>query len=343
MPLDGRAAHRAAGRRHRAASTATGVMYTLNGLGPNGSITGGKPSRGAPPAAAPRGARARALHVPLPRRRRHGRRAAAAAAAGRRARTARDDRDRRSRRPQALFYRPGDLSRSSAMPLGATIPAADAAAGDDRRPPEAQRIDALTRSNLFLASFQQGQDAQRVPRAATACRAESRGSCRGTARTGTRGYSEHARVGRSSAVQSADCEPRPVRHDLLVRAGVAAAGGRPQIRRWPSRASSSWCWVTRCLTGSASGRACTSPHIASAACSAVSGVARRAHLVDERELEPLDLLLGRALAQRRERHAAQVLVPGALDHGEAVAEGDRVGHRGASVADDPDAVAPRIV
>ena len=56
-----------------------------------------------------------------------------------------------------------------------------------------------------------------------------------------------------------------------------------------------------------------------------------AHLVDQRDLEPLDLLLRRALAQRGERDAAQVLVPGALDHGEAVAEDDRIGHAGASV------------
>src|SRR3954452_12386450 len=41
------------------------------------------------------------------------------------------------------------------------------------------------------------------------------------------------------------------------------------------RASSSCRRVTRCLTGSESGRSCTRPHIASAACSAVSGVARR--------------------------------------------------------------------
>jgi hypothetical protein len=39
-------------------------------------------------------------------------------------------------------------------------------------------------------------------------------------------------------------------------------------------------------------------HIASATCSAVSGVARAAHLVHERQFEPLDLLLGGALAER---------------------------------------------
>jgi hypothetical protein len=58
---------------------------------------------------------------------------------------------------QALFYRPGDLEPQLDIPLGATIPKATP------RPEtlpgtEARRIDALTRGNLFLASFQQGQD-----------------------------------------------------------------------------------------------------------------------------------------------------------------------------------------
>src|SRR3712207_7462378 len=39
-----------------------------------------------------------------------------------------------------------------------------------------------------------------------------------------------------------------------------------------------------------------------------------AHLVDQRELEPLDLLLGRPVAQGWERDTPQMLVPGALDH-----------------------------
>ena len=68
------------------------------------------------------------------------------------------------------------------------------------------------------------------------------------------------------------------------------------------------------------------PHIASATCSARLRRRAAAHLVDQRELEALDLLLGRALSQRGERDAAQLLVPGALDHGEAVAEDDRIGH-----------------
>lgn len=60
---------------------------------------------------------------------------------------------------QALFFRPGDLRGELATPLATTIP--------KRTPrpetlalngPEAQRIDAITRPNLFLASFQLGQD-----------------------------------------------------------------------------------------------------------------------------------------------------------------------------------------
>ena len=80
------------------------------------------------------------------------------------------------------------------------------------------------------------------------------------------------------------------------------------------------------MTGSPSSRLWTSPHIASAICSARLGRGAAAHAVDQRELEALDLLLGRALAEGRERDAAEVLVPGALDHREPVAKGDRVGH-----------------
>jgi len=58
---------------------------------------------------------------------------------------------------QALFYRPGDLEPQLEIPLNATIPP------KTPRPEtipasESRRIDALTRGNLFLASFQQGQD-----------------------------------------------------------------------------------------------------------------------------------------------------------------------------------------
>src|SRR4029078_13577199 len=64
---------------------------------------------------------------------------------------------------QALFFRPGDLRGELATPLATTIP--------KRTPrpetlalngPEAQRIDAITRPNLFLASFHPGQDSHAV-------------------------------------------------------------------------------------------------------------------------------------------------------------------------------------
>ena len=43
-PARGRAADRSAGRRHRLHHGGKGLMYTLNGLGPKGSVRGGKPS-----------------------------------------------------------------------------------------------------------------------------------------------------------------------------------------------------------------------------------------------------------------------------------------------------------
>ena len=136
-----------------------GLMYTLNGLGPNGVVAAAS-RRGAPPAAAPRGARARALHVPLPRGRRPGRRAAAAAKAPEKPKKAHAT----ARGPtadetptQALFFRPGDLEPQLDIPLRATIPP-KTPRPETIPPAESRRIDALTRSNLFLASFQQGQD-----------------------------------------------------------------------------------------------------------------------------------------------------------------------------------------
>jgi hypothetical protein len=134
-----------------------GLMYTLNGLGPKGSVRGGKPSEErhlllrrealelalysfryiddvdqvvallppAPPDKPKKGAAATATAEEKP--------------------------------TQALFFRPGDLEPQLEIPLGATIPPQtprpETIAGA-----EARRIDALTRGNLFLASFQQGQD-----------------------------------------------------------------------------------------------------------------------------------------------------------------------------------------
>ena len=61
---------------------------------------------------------------------------------------------------QAMFYRPGDLQGELGVPLDATLPPLTPRPEQiDLGKPEFQRIDALTRSNLFDASFQQGQDA----------------------------------------------------------------------------------------------------------------------------------------------------------------------------------------
>jgi hypothetical protein len=132
-----------------------GVMYTLNGLGPDGSIPGGMPSaerllllkREAlelalytfryaedvdmvvtllPPAPPKQGAEPSAQPRPVP----------------------------------ALFYRPGDLRGELGVPLEATLPPLPPRPEQlDLDKPEAKRIDALTRGNSFMASFQQGQDA----------------------------------------------------------------------------------------------------------------------------------------------------------------------------------------
>jgi len=135
-----------------------GLLYTLNGLGPKGSVRGGKPSE--------------ERHLLL-------RREALELAlysfryiddvdlvvallppappdkpTTKKGTTASPDTDKPT---QALFFRPGDLEPQLEIPLGATIPPRtprpETIAGA-----EARRIDALTRGNLFLASFQQSQD-----------------------------------------------------------------------------------------------------------------------------------------------------------------------------------------
>jgi hypothetical protein len=134
-----------------------GLLYTLNGLGPKGSVRGGKPSEERHLLL-----RREALELALysfryiddvdqvvallpPAPPDEPKKGAAAAATA-------------TEKPtQALFFRPGDLEPQLEIPLGATIPPQtprpETIAG-----PEARRIDALTRGNLFLASFQQGQD-----------------------------------------------------------------------------------------------------------------------------------------------------------------------------------------
>jgi hypothetical protein len=136
-----------------------GLLYTLNGLGPKGSVRGGKPSEERH-LLLRREALELALYTfryignvdevvallpPAPPDKPSTKKGAAAAS------TAAD------KPTQALFFRPGDLQPQLEIPLGATIPS------HTPRPetipgPEARRIDALTRGNLFVASFQQGQD-----------------------------------------------------------------------------------------------------------------------------------------------------------------------------------------
>src|SRR5215211_5352412 len=134
-----------------------GLLFTLNGLGPKGSIRGGKPSEERHLLL-----RREALELALytfryiddvdlvvallpPKPPDKPKKGAAAATTATETPT------------QALFFRPGDLEPQLEIPLDATIPPRTP------RPEtipgiEARRIDALTRSNLFLASFQQGQD-----------------------------------------------------------------------------------------------------------------------------------------------------------------------------------------
>jgi hypothetical protein len=130
-----------------------GVMFTLNGLGPRGSIARGTPSK--------------ERHMLLRRE---------ALELALYTFQYRDDVDmvvallppappgfdptQTDSRTQALFFRPGDLRSELNVPLDRTLP--------PRTPrpetlslngAEAHKIEALTRSNLFWASFQQGQDA----------------------------------------------------------------------------------------------------------------------------------------------------------------------------------------
>ena len=132
-----------------------GLMYTLNGLGPRGSVRGGKPSE-ARHLLLRREALELALYTfryvedvdlvvallpPKPPAKKKGATAAAAEESP----------------TQALFFRPGDLEPQLEIPLRATIPS-NTPRPETLPPAESRRIDALTRSNLFLASFQQGQD-----------------------------------------------------------------------------------------------------------------------------------------------------------------------------------------
>ncbi len=135
-----------------------GLMYTLNGLGPKGSVRGGKPSE-----ARHLLLRREALELALYTFRyvKNVNLVVALLPPKPPAKTKNKDgtttTSTADTQTQALFYRPGDLEPQLEIPLNATIPA-KTPRPETIPPAESRRIDALTRGNLFLASFQQGQD-----------------------------------------------------------------------------------------------------------------------------------------------------------------------------------------
>lgn len=139
-----------------------GLLYTLNGLGPDGAIRSGKPS-------AERALllRREALELALYTFRYvddvdlvvallppativpvkpQGKKGAAAAAP-------------KAKQTQALFFRPGDLEPQLEIPLAATIPP-QTPKPETLAESEARRIEALTSNNMFGFSYQQGQNAK---------------------------------------------------------------------------------------------------------------------------------------------------------------------------------------
>jgi hypothetical protein len=135
-----------------------GLMYTLNGLGPKGSVRGGKPSE-----ARHLLLRREALELALYTFRYVKNVDLVVALLPPKPPTKTKNKDgttttsEADSQTQALFYRPGDLEPQLEIPLNATIPA-KTPRPDTIPPAESRRIDALTRGNLFLASFQQGQN-----------------------------------------------------------------------------------------------------------------------------------------------------------------------------------------
>jgi hypothetical protein len=151
----------------------TTVMYSLEGLGPNGSIKGGTPST-----ARQRLVRREALELALytfrymkdvdqvvtllPSAPPSAAATAAAAASSSGSSSSSSSgssssttgSDTTTPPQEALFYRPGDLKPQLQVPLGKTIPAG--APQPDAIPSgQAQVIDSLTLSNMFFFSFQQ--------------------------------------------------------------------------------------------------------------------------------------------------------------------------------------------
>jgi hypothetical protein len=135
-----------------------GLMYTLNGLGPKGSIRGGKPSE-----ARHLLLRREALELALYTFRYVKNVDLVVALLPPKPPTKTKNKDgttttsNEDSPTQALFYRPGDLEPQLEIPLRATIPS-KTPRPDTIPAAESRRIDALTRGNLFLASFQQGQN-----------------------------------------------------------------------------------------------------------------------------------------------------------------------------------------
>jgi hypothetical protein len=131
-----------------------GLMYVLDGLGPNGTLARGKPSR-----ARGRLLRREALELalysfrylddasmvavmmpPIPQKEGEG------------------DSEQPQLQQQALFFRPGDLLPQLQVPLTDTL-ASQTVSPKRITPQESSRIDSLTLGNLFIADFQQAQDA----------------------------------------------------------------------------------------------------------------------------------------------------------------------------------------
>jgi hypothetical protein len=301
-----------------------GLMFTLNGLGPKGSIRGGKPSeerhlllrrealelalytfryiKGVdevvallppkPPTTTKSKDGRRARRRTRPRRRCSSARATSSRSS--RSRCARPSRRRRRGRRRSRPRRRAASTRSRAATSSS---------------PPSSRARTSARSSCWTASpasaARSPGSAGRAP--AGTWRRRGRSSSAGRGRTPTRApYARAAGAGRRRRGRPAGgaASDRPVAepcevlvvlgHALLDRVGVVA-----RVHERPHR-------VGRLLGG--------------------LGRGAPAHLVDERDLEPLDLLLRGALAERGHGDAAQVLVPRALDHREAVAESDRVGH-----------------
>jgi hypothetical protein len=146
----------------------TTVMYSLEGLGPNGSIKGGTPST-----ARQRLVRREALELALytfrymkdvdqvvtllpsaPPSAAATAAAAAAASGSSSSSSSTTGSDTQTPPQEALFYRPGDLKAELQVPLGQTIPA-KAPQPNTIPSGQAQVIDSLTLSNMFFFSFQQ--------------------------------------------------------------------------------------------------------------------------------------------------------------------------------------------